>query len=98
MKVVTGNLLYRSLHLRCVCNVSYSITTLGNLWRIVIYSIISLFHSQVKQESLGISTRMFLKVDIESGKLYFKKSKDGTEDKYFVHNKSTSFSIILLYF
>lgn len=31
---------------------------------------------------------MFLKVDIESGKLYFKKSKDGPEDKYFVHNKS----------
>ncbi|XP_073332446.1 phosphatidylinositol 3,4,5-trisphosphate 5-phosphatase 1 [Pagrus major] len=42
---------------------------------------------EVKQESLGISTKMFLKVDVESGKLYFKKSKDGTEDKYFVHNK-----------
>uniref|UniRef100_A0A673CWR8 phosphatidylinositol-3,4,5-trisphosphate 5-phosphatase n=1 Tax=Sphaeramia orbicularis TaxID=375764 RepID=A0A673CWR8_9TELE len=41
----------------------------------------------VKQESLGISTRMILKVDVESGKLYFKKSKDGPEDKYFVHNK-----------
>lgn len=43
---------------------------------------------QVKQESLGISTKMFLKVDVESGKLYFKKSKDGPEDKYIVHNKS----------
>ena len=43
---------------------------------------------QVKSESLGISTKMFLKVDIESGKVYFKKSKDGPEDKFFVHNKS----------
>ncbi|XP_017279043.1 phosphatidylinositol 3,4,5-trisphosphate 5-phosphatase 1 [Kryptolebias marmoratus] len=42
---------------------------------------------EVKQESLGISTKMILKVDIESGKLYIKKSKDGPEDKYFVHNK-----------
>uniref|UniRef100_A0A8C7YYT6 Inositol polyphosphate-5-phosphatase D n=1 Tax=Oryzias sinensis TaxID=183150 RepID=A0A8C7YYT6_9TELE len=42
---------------------------------------------QVKQESIGMSTKMFLKVDVESGKLYFKKSKDGPEDKYFVHNK-----------
>lgn len=33
---------------------------------------------------------MFLKVDVESGKVYFKKSKDGPEDKYFVHNKSKS--------
>lgn len=32
--------------------------------------------------------KMFLKVDVESGKLYFKKSKDGAEDKYYVHNKS----------
>ncbi|XP_041647528.1 phosphatidylinositol 3,4,5-trisphosphate 5-phosphatase 1 isoform X2 [Cheilinus undulatus] len=42
---------------------------------------------EVKQDSLGISTKMFLKVDVESGKLYFKKSKDGPEDRYFVHNK-----------
>lgn len=42
---------------------------------------------EVKQDSLGISTKMFLKVDVESGKLYFKKSKEGPEDKYFVHNK-----------
>lgn len=47
-----------------------------------------LFHSQVKQESLGIPTKMILKVDVEGGKLYLKKSKDGPEDKYFVHNKS----------
>lgn len=31
---------------------------------------------------------MFLKVDVENGKLYLKKQKDGPEDKYFVHNKS----------
>ncbi|XP_071779538.2 phosphatidylinositol 3,4,5-trisphosphate 5-phosphatase 1 [Centroberyx gerrardi] len=42
---------------------------------------------EVKTESLGISTKSFLKVDVESGKVYFKKSKDGPEDKYFVHNK-----------
>uniref|UniRef100_A0AAX7UB54 phosphatidylinositol-3,4,5-trisphosphate 5-phosphatase n=1 Tax=Astatotilapia calliptera TaxID=8154 RepID=A0AAX7UB54_ASTCA len=50
-------------------------------------SLIPVVTFEVKQESLGISTKMFLKVDIESGKLYFKKSKDGPEDKYFVHNK-----------
>lgn len=55
---------------------------------LVIYFINFFFHRQVKQESLGISTKMFLKVDVESGKLYMKKSKDGLEDKYFVHNKS----------
>lgn len=32
---------------------------------------------------------MYLKVDVEGGKVYFKKSKDGPEDKYYVHNKST---------
>lgn len=49
---------------------------------------------QVKQESLGISTKMVLKVDVESGKLYFKKSKDGPEDKYFVHNKSKNLFLL----
>lgn len=42
----------------------------------------------MKSDSLGISNKMFLKVDVEGGKVYFKKSKDGPEDKYFVHNKS----------
>ncbi|XP_036426263.1 phosphatidylinositol 3,4,5-trisphosphate 5-phosphatase 1 isoform X1 [Colossoma macropomum] len=42
---------------------------------------------EVKLDSLGISNKMFLKVDVEGGKVYFKKSKDGPEDKYFVHNK-----------
>ncbi|XP_042273547.1 phosphatidylinositol 3,4,5-trisphosphate 5-phosphatase 1 [Thunnus maccoyii] len=50
-------------------------------------SLIPIVIFEVKQESLGISTKMFLKVDVESGKIYFKKSKDGPEDKYFVHNK-----------
>ncbi|XP_051986427.1 phosphatidylinositol 3,4,5-trisphosphate 5-phosphatase 1-like isoform X2 [Xyrauchen texanus] len=42
---------------------------------------------EVKSESIGISNKMFLKVDMEGGKVFFKKSKDGPEDKYFVHNK-----------
>ncbi|CAB1314390.1 unnamed protein product [Coregonus sp. 'balchen'] len=42
---------------------------------------------EVKSELLGLTTKMFLKVDVESGKIYFKKYKDGPEDKYFVHNK-----------
>uniref|UniRef100_A0A8C2A5I6 phosphatidylinositol-3,4,5-trisphosphate 5-phosphatase n=1 Tax=Cyprinus carpio TaxID=7962 RepID=A0A8C2A5I6_CYPCA len=42
---------------------------------------------EVKWDSLGISNKMYLKVDVEGGKVYFKKSKDGPEDKYFVHNK-----------
>ncbi|XP_053178161.1 phosphatidylinositol 3,4,5-trisphosphate 5-phosphatase 1 isoform X1 [Scomber japonicus] len=50
-------------------------------------SLIPVVTFEVKQESLGISTKTFLKVDVESGKIYFKKSKDGPEDKYFVHNK-----------
>ncbi|XP_028300927.1 phosphatidylinositol 3,4,5-trisphosphate 5-phosphatase 1 isoform X2 [Gouania willdenowi] len=50
-------------------------------------SVIPLVTYEVKQESLGISTKILLKVDVESGKLYFKKSKDGPEDKYFVQNK-----------
>lgn len=54
----------------------------------LVYLTCFLFHLQVKQESLAIPTKMFLKVDVESGRLYLKKSKDGPEDKYFVHNKS----------
>ncbi|XP_041913737.1 phosphatidylinositol 3,4,5-trisphosphate 5-phosphatase 1 [Alosa sapidissima] len=42
---------------------------------------------EVKSESIGLSTKMFLKVDVESGKLFLKKSKDGPEDKYFTHIK-----------
>ncbi|XP_032382090.1 phosphatidylinositol 3,4,5-trisphosphate 5-phosphatase 1 isoform X1 [Etheostoma spectabile] len=50
-------------------------------------SLIPLVTFEVKQESLAIPTKMFLKVDVESGKLFLKKSRDGPEDKFFVHNK-----------
>lgn len=43
---------------------------------------------KVKSESLGISQKMHLKVDVESGKLIVKKSKDGSEDKFYSHKKS----------
>uniref|UniRef100_A0AAZ3SQ90 phosphatidylinositol-3,4,5-trisphosphate 5-phosphatase n=1 Tax=Oncorhynchus tshawytscha TaxID=74940 RepID=A0AAZ3SQ90_ONCTS len=42
---------------------------------------------EVKSELLGLTNKMFIKVDVETGKIYFKKYKDGPEDKYFVHNK-----------
>lgn len=44
--------------------------------------------SKVKAESLGIPQKMQLKVDVESGKLIIKKSKDGSEDKFYSHKKS----------
>ncbi|XP_075901230.1 phosphatidylinositol 3,4,5-trisphosphate 5-phosphatase 1 [Nelusetta ayraudi] len=50
-------------------------------------SLIPIVTFEVKQESLGISTKMILKVDVEGGKLYLKKSKDGPDDKFFVHSK-----------
>ncbi|XP_077963753.1 phosphatidylinositol 3,4,5-trisphosphate 5-phosphatase 1 isoform X2 [Gasterosteus aculeatus] len=50
-------------------------------------SLIPVVTFEVKQESLAIPTKMFLKVDVESGKLFLKKSKDGPDDKFFVHNK-----------
>lgn len=40
---------------------------------------------------------MFLKVDVESGKLFLKKSKDGPDDKFFVHNKSKKLRLIPLF-
>ncbi|XP_058155855.1 phosphatidylinositol 3,4,5-trisphosphate 5-phosphatase 1 [Dasypus novemcinctus] len=42
---------------------------------------------EVKAESLGISQKMQLKVDVESGKVIIKKSKDGSEDKFYSHKK-----------
>uniref|UniRef100_A0A8P0NDI5 phosphatidylinositol-3,4,5-trisphosphate 5-phosphatase n=2 Tax=Canis lupus familiaris TaxID=9615 RepID=A0A8P0NDI5_CANLF len=42
---------------------------------------------EVKSESLGIPQKLQLKVDVESGKLIIKKSKDGSEDKFYTHNK-----------
>lgn len=45
---------------------------------------------QVKSESLGIPQKLQLKVDVEAGKLIIKKSKDGSEDKFYSHKKSKS--------
>uniref|UniRef100_A0A250YM58 phosphatidylinositol-3,4,5-trisphosphate 5-phosphatase n=1 Tax=Castor canadensis TaxID=51338 RepID=A0A250YM58_CASCN len=42
---------------------------------------------EVKSESLGIPQKIQLKVDVESGKLVVKKSKDGPEDKFYSHKK-----------
>ncbi|XP_055977855.1 LOW QUALITY PROTEIN: phosphatidylinositol 3,4,5-trisphosphate 5-phosphatase 1 [Sorex fumeus] len=42
---------------------------------------------EVKAESLGIPQKLQLKVDVESGKLIIKKSKDGSEDKFYGHKK-----------
>lgn len=42
----------------------------------------------MKAESLGIPQKLQLKVDVESGKLIIKKSKDGSEDKFYSHKKS----------
>lgn len=47
---------------------------------------------QVKSESLGIPQKLQLKVDVESGKLIIKKSKDGSEDKFYSHKKSKTLS------
>lgn len=104
MMEATGNLSYRLFLLRCF-PFSFSFffflklnfndakkqdKTYAGLWFYLIWFFLDW---QVKQESLGISTKMFLKVDVESGKLFFKKSKDGPEDKYFVHNKSKTFPV-----
>lgn len=43
---------------------------------------------QVKSDSLGISSKIHLKVDVEMGKLFIKKAKDGPEDKFYNHKKS----------
>ncbi|KAM7245742.1 hypothetical protein CapIbe_002040 [Capra ibex] len=42
---------------------------------------------EVKAESLGIPQKLQLKVDVESGKLIIKKSKDSSEDKFYTHKK-----------
>ncbi|XP_007941957.1 phosphatidylinositol 3,4,5-trisphosphate 5-phosphatase 1 [Orycteropus afer afer] len=42
---------------------------------------------EVKSESLTIPQKVQLKVDVESGKLIIKKSKDGPEDKFYSHKK-----------
>ncbi|XP_033005899.1 phosphatidylinositol 3,4,5-trisphosphate 5-phosphatase 1 isoform X1 [Lacerta agilis] len=42
---------------------------------------------EVKTDSLGIPSKIHLKVDVELGKLIIKKAKDGPEDKFYTHNK-----------
>ncbi|MGH0173380.1 UNVERIFIED_CONTAM: hypothetical protein FKN15_068342 [Acipenser sinensis] len=43
--------------------------------------------NQVKVDSLGLTGKLQLKVDVETGKVIVKKSKDGPEDKFYTHNK-----------
>lgn len=40
---------------------------------------------------------MQLKVDVESGKLIIKKSKDGSEDKFYSHKKSKTLVLAWLW-
>ncbi|NWS25202.1 SHIP1 phosphatase, partial [Polioptila caerulea] len=42
---------------------------------------------EVKTDSLGIFSKIHLKVDVEMGKLIIKRSKDGPEDKFYTHKK-----------
>ncbi|XP_044146481.1 phosphatidylinositol 3,4,5-trisphosphate 5-phosphatase 1 isoform X2 [Bufo gargarizans] len=42
---------------------------------------------EVKVDSLGISQKTHLKVDVETGKLIIKKAKDGPDDKYYASRK-----------
>ncbi|XP_017681699.1 PREDICTED: phosphatidylinositol 3,4,5-trisphosphate 5-phosphatase 1 isoform X2 [Lepidothrix coronata] len=42
---------------------------------------------EVKADSLGIFSKIQLKVDVEMGKLIIKRSKDGPEDKFYTHKK-----------
>lgn len=42
---------------------------------------------EVKVDSLGLTGKLQLKVDVETGKVIVKKSKDGPEDKFYTHNK-----------
>ncbi|KAG8445419.1 hypothetical protein GDO86_010266 [Hymenochirus boettgeri] len=42
---------------------------------------------EVKADSLGISQKTHLKVDVETGKLIIKKAKDGPDDKFYSSKK-----------
>ncbi|NWX85336.1 SHIP1 phosphatase, partial [Nothoprocta pentlandii] len=42
---------------------------------------------EVKTDSLGIFSKIHLKVDVEMGKLIIKRAKDGPEDKFYTHKK-----------
>ncbi|NWR44526.1 SHIP1 phosphatase, partial [Regulus satrapa] len=49
---------------------------------------------EVKTDSLGIFSKMQLKVDVEMGKLIIKRSKDGPEDKFYTHNLCSVLQLI----
>ncbi|NWU97387.1 SHIP1 phosphatase, partial [Upupa epops] len=42
---------------------------------------------EVKADSLGIFSKIHLKVDVEMGKLIIKRARDGPEDKFYTHKK-----------
>lgn len=50
----------------------------------------------MKSESLALPQKLQLKVDVETGKLIIKKSKDGSEDKFYSHKKSKTLTPIML--
>lgn len=50
----------------------------------------------MKSESLALPQKLQLKVDVETGKVIIKKSKDGSEDKFYSHNKSKILTPIML--
>ncbi|RMC02208.1 hypothetical protein DUI87_21375 [Hirundo rustica rustica] len=50
-------------------------------------SLLSSIEEKVKTDSLGIFSKIQLKVDVEMGKLIIKRSKDGPEDKFYTHKK-----------
>ncbi|PKU36471.1 phosphatidylinositol -trisphosphate 5-phosphatase 1 [Limosa lapponica baueri] len=50
-------------------------------------SLLSSIEEKVKGDSLGIFSKIHLKVDVEMGKLIIKRAKDGPEDKFYTHKK-----------
>lgn len=50
----------------------------------------------MKSESLALPQKLQLKVDVETGKLIIKKSKDGSEDKFYSHKKSKTLTPTML--
>ncbi|OXB83424.1 UNVERIFIED_CONTAM: hypothetical protein H355_006271 [Colinus virginianus] len=50
-------------------------------------SLLSSIEEKVKADSLGIFSKIHLKVDVEMGKLVIKRAKDGPEDKFYTHKK-----------
>ncbi|XP_066454346.1 phosphatidylinositol 3,4,5-trisphosphate 5-phosphatase 1 isoform X2 [Eleutherodactylus coqui] len=50
-------------------------------------SMVSSLEEKVKVDSLAISQKTHLKVDVETGKLVIKKAKDGPDEKYYTSKK-----------